>query len=124
MTIEKFRSAAPSNSIARWVEMGQHHAAAINEIRERGLPAATEYARTLGGVSDRCAGLARSLMALASRAGDVPAKRLERATSGTRAVVMMKIPHLTWRHTPGGRQVAHLEWWPVRAFPAPKSAAA
>ena len=112
----KFQSTAPAFSLRRYVESGAHHATAVQEIREHGLPAAIAHARTLGGVGPRCTGLARSMVALVGRVGDVPPKRLTPAQSFGRPVLMLEVPRLTWGFQ-GRRQVARLEWMPMHAFP-------
>jgi hypothetical protein len=102
---------------AIFVTSGVYKAAVIAEIRQRGLPAAIEYAQTRGGVGPRCTGLARQMVRLVERCGDVPARVIEASSYPVKPCTMVLIPNLTWTHK-GRRQIAQLEWVPVHTFPA------
>jgi len=114
--IEKFQSDMPAGR-QRYLALGRHYAAAIQQIRERGLPAALEAVDCMGGVTQRVS-IARSLLRAVARAGDVPAyKILDRIVNGGLEKTVL-IPHLTWKYTRNARgqrdrQVGKIEWLPM-----------
>ena len=118
MTITKFQSdLAPG--LQRMMALGVYKSACVAEIRERGMPAAIEYAQTLGGVGSRCTGLARSILRAVEKVGNVPPKKIYRhetvrsAVYGAPQEIVVAIPCLSWKFA-GDRQVAHFSWTPVR----------
>lgn len=88
-----------------YLALGRHTAAAVAEIRRRGLEAALEAVACMGGVSQR-RGLARSLLAAIERTPDFAANAYELHDR------IVFIPNIgwTWR---GRRQVARLEMLPM-----------
>lgn len=114
--IAPFKSDLPVGR-QRALALGGHYAAAVDQIRTRGLEAALEAVDCMGGVTHR-RGIARGLVQLVAKAGAVDPYRIvdhphNRSGDGAAVVTrLVLIPNLSWEYR-GRQQVAKLEWVPM-----------